>query len=114
MQVADVAAIPPDVSFDRGWALEVMRRALERLEREMKANGKEKQFEVLKPWLAGDVASLPQVEAARTLSMSEGAVKVTIHRLRKRFGEHVRAQISETLRNPAQTEEELAHLIAAL
>ena len=114
LQVADTNAISPDSNFDREWALEVMRRALNALEHEFKTKNKSDHFEVLKPWLAGDTSPISQAEAARKLSMSEGALKVAVHRLRKRFGELVRTEITETLRDPAHAEEELAHLIAAL
>lgn len=112
-QFADRKILPPDAAFDREWALETMRRALTALENEMVTKGKKEQFDLLKPWLAGD-ASISHADAARTLRVSESAVKVTVHRLRKRFGELVRAEISQTLRDPTQADEELAHLIAAL
>jgi RNA polymerase sigma-70 factor (ECF subfamily) len=112
-QIADPTIVPPDSAFDREWALEVMRRGLNALETEMSAKGKKQQFDLLKPWLAGD-SSTSQAEAARALRMTESAVKVTVHRLRKRFGELVRAEIAQTLRDPAQADEELSHLIAAL
>jgi RNA polymerase sigma factor (sigma-70 family) len=114
LQIADTKSIPPDASFDREWALEVMRRSLAALEEEMIAKRKKDQFDVLKPWLAGDGGTTSQAEAGKKLAMSESAVKVTVHRLRKRFGELVRSEIAETLRDPAQAEEELAHLISAL
>jgi RNA polymerase sigma factor (sigma-70 family) len=114
LQIADPRIPSPEASFDREWALEVMRRALLALDQEMTARRKKEQFEMLKPWLAGDGPSLSQAEAARKLGLSEAAVKVAVHRLRKRFGEFVRAEISQTLRDPAQADEELAHLIAAL
>lgn len=104
----------PEANFDRQWALAIMKRTLTALEREMFARGKQHQFGILKPWLAGDAASISQAAAARSLAMTEGAVKVLIHRLRKKFGELLRAEITQTLRDPAQAEEELAHLIAAL
>jgi RNA polymerase sigma factor (sigma-70 family) len=114
LQVADQSVASPDSTFDREWALEVMRRALLALEQELGAKGKREQFQILKPWLAAEEAATSQAEAAQRLSMTEGALKVAVHRLRKRFGELVRAEIAQTLRNPAQLEEELAHLIAAL
>jgi hypothetical protein len=114
LQVADTKATSPEASFDREWALEVMKRALTGLEQESLAKGKHAQFEVLKPWLAADGSTTSQAEAARKLGMSEGALKVGVHRLRKRFGELVRAEIAHTLRDPAQADEELQHLIAAL
>jgi RNA polymerase sigma-70 factor (ECF subfamily) len=114
LQVADQNFTSPDSTFDREWALEVMRRALLALEQEHTAKGKREQFQILKPWLAAEDAATSQADAALRLGMSEGALKVAVHRLRKRFGELVRAEIAHTLRNPAQVEEELAHLIAAL
>jgi hypothetical protein len=113
LQIVDSTTAPPDSAFDREWALEVMRRSLAILENEMSAKGKKEQFGLLKPWLAGD-ASTSQAEVAPALRMSESALKVTVHRLRKRFGELVRAEIAHTLRDPSQAEEELAHLIACL
>ena len=114
IEVADDSAAFPDASFDREWALEVMRRALAALETELSDKGKREQFEILKPSLGGECAPMPLADAARRLGMNESALKVAMHRLRKRFGELVRAEITQTLRNPAQAEEELGHLIAAL
>jgi RNA polymerase sigma factor (sigma-70 family) len=114
LQVADVGVVAPDVNFDREWALIVMARALEELQREMKATGKSDQFAVLKPWLMGDAPSMSQSDAARKLGINEGAVKVAVHRLRKRFRDAVRTEIAQTLRDPAMVDEELQHLIAAL
>lgn len=114
LQVPDVSGTAPEASFDREWALNVMARALTALEQEMGASGKAQQFQTLKAWLVGDISGLSQADAARTLRMTEGAVKVAVHRLRKRFGELVRTEIAQTLRDPAMADEELRHLIAAL
>jgi RNA polymerase sigma-70 factor (ECF subfamily) len=94
----------------------VMDRALAALEREFNTAGKADQFHGLKTWLIGEGSGLSQAESARQLGLTEGAVKVAIHRLRKRFGDTVRAEISHTLRDPApeRVEEELQHLFAAL
>ena len=61
-----------------------MDRALAALQREFSEAGKAAQFETLKPWLVGDTPATSQADAARQLDLTEGAVKVTIHRLRKR------------------------------
>jgi len=113
-QVADPAATARDALFDREWALTVMHRALATLQKEFADDGKQEEFETLKPWLMGDTATGLQADAARRLALTEGAVKVTIHRLRKRFRAVVRAEISQTLRDPALVDEELRHLIEAL
>lgn len=114
IQVADISAPAPEAFFDREWALAVMARALEVLQKEFTAAGKADQFETLKPWLMGEAPSMSQADAARQLSLSEGAVKVVIHRLRKRFRDAVRTEIAQTLRDPSLVDEELRHLIEAL
>lgn len=114
LQVADISAPAPEAFFDREWALAVMARALEVLQKEFTAAGKADQFETLKPWLMGEAPSMSQADAARQLSLSEGAVKVVIHRLRKRFRDAVRTEIAQTLRDPSLVDEELRHLIDAL
>jgi RNA polymerase sigma-70 factor (ECF subfamily) len=114
LHVADFTATVPDAFFDREWALTVMDRALAALQKEFSAAGKSDQFETLKPWLAGDTPATSQSDAARRLDLTEGAVKVTIHRLRKRFREVIRSDIAQTLGDPVLVDEELRHLIEAL
>jgi RNA polymerase sigma-70 factor (ECF subfamily) len=114
LQVADTASPLPDACFDRQWALAVIDRAMKALEQEFTSAGKLDQFSTLKLWLIGEDPSHSQKDAARQLGLSEGAVKVAIHRLRKRFGEAVRTEISQTLRDPSLLDEELQHLISAL
>jgi RNA polymerase sigma factor (sigma-70 family) len=114
LQVADTSLPAPEAFFDREWALAVMARALAVLEKEFATAGKAAQFDTLKPWLMGEAPSMSQADAARCLGLSEGVVKVGIHRLRKRFREVVRAEISQTLHDPSLVDEELRHLIAVL
>jgi RNA polymerase sigma factor (sigma-70 family) len=104
----------PEREFDHKWALIVLDRALAALAEEHKAQGKLDQFTALKPWLTGDTEALSQAEAARQLNLNEGAVKVAIHRLRRRFRDLVKAEIGRTLRDPACVADELACLMAAL
>lgn len=114
IQVASPAAANPEAGFDREWALAVMDRALGALRSEFVEAGKPEQFDTLKPWLMGDAPAMSQAEAASRLGLSEGAIKVTIHRLRKRFREVVRSEIAQTLRDPTLVDEELRHLVDAL
>ncbi len=112
-QIADPSVPAPEAIFDHEWALAVIARALGAIERDF-ADAKRDQFDTLKPWLMGEALSMSQAEAAQRLGVSEGAVKVMIHRLRKRFRDAVRSEISQTLRDPSLVDEELRHLIAAL
>ena len=96
------------LSFDREWALTLIARALTALE--MEHASKASVFDILKPWLDGG-SNCSQAEAARELGMSETAVKVAIHRLRARFRELIRAEITATVSDPAEVADELRHLI---
>jgi len=71
-------------------------------------------FEKLGDYLTGDNAGKPYHEIATELKMSEGAVKVTVHRLRRRFGELVRGQIERTVASPDEIDDEIRQLFAAL
>jgi RNA polymerase sigma-70 factor (ECF subfamily) len=114
MQVPDPEACRDDAWFDRQWALALMNRALATLEREMSSQGRQRHFETLKPWLAGETDAAMLANAARHLGMNEGAVKVAAHRLRKRFREVLRAEIRQTLEAGGDVEAELRYLVEAL
>jgi RNA polymerase sigma factor (sigma-70 family) len=104
----------PDTLYDRQWALALLDRALLTLEQEQATTGKSRQFETLKPWLNGQAVSLSQADAAETLGLRENAVKVAIHRLRKRFREIVTTEIAQTVESESEIQAELNHLIQAL
>ena len=72
--------------------------------------GKEEQFETLKPYLTGDEPRLSYADTASTLGVSEGAVKVAVHRLRRKFREILQDEISQTVSSRAEIEDELRHL----
>jgi RNA polymerase sigma-70 factor (ECF subfamily) len=114
MQIADASATVPDAWFDRQWALAVMERGLMCVQSELGKSGKEKQFEILKPWLIGDTDKLSQTDAAAQLGMTAGAVKVAIHRLRKNFRDAIRAEIAQTVNDPGEVAGELRYLVEVL
>jgi RNA polymerase sigma-70 factor (ECF subfamily) len=114
LQIPDPDACATDAYFDRHWALAVMERALDAVRKSFESSDKGNQFEVLKPWLAGDAEGLSQSHAAAELGISHGAVKVAIHRLRQKFGDAIRGEISETVDCEAEIQDELRYLIEAL
>ena len=114
LQIPDPAGTAPDTFFDRQWAVTLVDRTVAALATEAEADGKGQQFNVLKPWLLGEVPSLSQADAARELGLSEGAVKVAVHRLRRRFRDLVKAEIAQTVGDPAQVAEELRYLVEVL
>jgi RNA polymerase sigma factor (sigma-70 family) len=102
----------PEIAYERRFALELLDRALEELGREQHRAGKERQFERLRPMIGdGDV---PYAALAAELATSEGALRVAVHRLRKRFGELVRRSVLDLVEDPADVEDEIRALLAAL
>jgi RNA polymerase sigma-70 factor (ECF subfamily) len=104
----------PDKTFDREWAVALLERVVTRLHDECVADGKEKLFEQTKGYLMVGEKAIPYADAARSLKMDEGAIRVAVHRLRKRYRELLRDEIAQTLDDPAQVAEELKSLQAAL
>jgi len=106
--------VTPERIFNRRWALMLLERVMNQLRNECIAARKGELFEKLKDYLTGDKAGKPYQEIAAELNMSEGALKVTVHRLRRRFGELVRAQVERTVANPEEIDDEIRELFAAL
>jgi len=100
--------------FERRWALTLLDQVLARLQEEMAGADKTKLFEVLKPCLTGEDSALSHRQAGVELGMTEGAVKVAMHRLRRRYRELLLEEVGRTLKEPALIEEELRNLFAAL
>ncbi len=111
-ELAAPAAVSAEAWFDRQWALAIMDRSLAALAEEHAAAGKAEQFERLKPWLVGAAAA--QAEVAAQFGWSEGALKVAVHRLRKRFRELVRAEVAQTVPAFADVDAELRYLVEVL
>jgi DNA-directed RNA polymerase specialized sigma24 family protein len=99
-----------ELEFDKAWALALIRRALDSLGDEMEESGKAEQFEILRPWLdggaAGDVS-----ETGIALDLSPTALKVAIHRLRQRFRQKIREEITATTADPEDAAAEFRHLV---
>ncbi|MGB0582888.1 MAG: RNA polymerase sigma factor [Limisphaerales bacterium] len=111
---ADPDTISPEAEFDRQWALTLLQDAMESLAAEQEAAGKTEQFTALKPWLTGGSDSQSQKDAADELGMNEGALKVAIHRLRKRYRALVKEAVGQTLPNDERVEDELSYLISVM
>jgi len=104
----------PDKAFDREWALALLERVIIRLREECAAAGKAELFEQTKGFLMAGETAIPYAQAGRELGMDEGAVRVAVHRLRKRYRELLRDEIAQTLADPSQVAEELRSLQLAL
>ncbi|MGA2593177.1 MAG: sigma-70 family RNA polymerase sigma factor [Bryobacteraceae bacterium] len=103
----------PERIFERRWALSMLDRVVERLRNEFVHHGRPEHFERLKMFLLGQ-SDAPYAALAREMNTSEGALKVAIHRLRKRYRELFRQEIADTVADPADVESELRYLAAVL
>jgi len=104
---------PADL-FEREWAQALLDRVLLRLRHEFLVSGREELFAALEPHLWGDDTSTPHSEIGTAMEMTTVAVRVTLHRLRQRFGDLVRAEIANTVATPADVEIELEYLYRIL
>jgi len=102
----------PEKIFDREWALTLLELVLARLRREFAEEGKTPLFEQLKVVLTAGKGAVSHAEMAANLGMSEGAVKVAAHRLRRRYRELLKEEIAQTVTGPEQVEEEIRALFS--
>jgi len=112
-QVAAAQEPSPDKAFDREWAVALLAKVIERLQAECLADGKAKLFEHAKQFLTAGQAEAAQREAASSLGIEEGALRVAVHRLRKRYRQLLRDEIANTLADAAMVDEEMRALFGA-
>ncbi|MBZ5623664.1 MAG: sigma-70 family RNA polymerase sigma factor [Acidobacteriia bacterium] len=103
----------PQRIFERRWALTVLDRALARVGKEY-AGGRRAWFDRLRCFLTGEPREFPYSQLAAELQTSEGAIRLAVHRLRRRFREALQAEVAETVADAAEIEDEIQFLIAAV
>ncbi len=104
----------PEREFDRQWALRLLDEVLRRLEAEYAAEGQGAQFDALRPALTGDASAAPYAELAAKLGSTEGALRVAVHRMRRRYRRLLRDEVAGTLARPEDVDDELRCLLEAL
>jgi len=104
----------PERVFERRWALTLLDNAVNRLRCDYEQRGRLPLFARLKDYLGGGDQSAPYKELGAELGMSEGAVKVAIHRLRGRCRDLLRQEIAATVADPQEIDDELRAFFAAL
>src|SRR4051794_28181431 len=109
-QAEPVDAMTPERLFDRAWALSLLAGVIERLQAEQVAAGKADAFEALKVVLTDGPRAVPYADLAHRLGISEGAVQVAVHRLRKRYKALLVEAIAATLDDPAEVADEIRAL----
>lgn len=107
----------PEAQFDRNWAFAVLEKVSDRLREEYVRAGRADLHEALLPYLAGRPGHLgapAYEEVGQSLGMARNAVGVSVHRMRRRYGELLREEIAQTVGSPEEVELELRHLLSAV
>src|SRR5262245_37718148 len=104
----------PETLYEERWALTLLETALANLGDELALAGKEQIFASLKGQLWGEPPCTSYAELSAQLGLSEGALKVTVHRLRQRFRELLRAEVAHTIADAEEIDDELRHLIGVV
>lgn len=106
--------LTPDKIYERRWALTLLDQTFGRLQQEFAEGGKSQQFEYLKSFLTAERGEIPFAEVAERLQISEGAARLAVHRLRKRFRQALRTEIAHTVSSAEELDEELKYMFTVL
>lgn len=112
LELAD--ALTPEKLFERRWALALLETVLARLKQEYASNGKAELFSELEALITGEVTPGRYAGIAAVLGMKEEAVRMALSRTRRRFGELLRYEIAQTVLAPADVDDEIRSLFAAV
>ena len=104
----------PEKDFERRWAMALLEQVLIRLQEEFNAAGKSDLFRELEVFISGEKTQHSYAEIAARLGMSEGAVRVSVHRLRRRYRELLRLEVANTVDTPEAVDAEIRQLFTAL
>lgn len=110
LRIEPADPLTPERIYERRWVLALLDSTLARMAEEARERGEAETFKRLRPYLTREEPLAPYAEVAAVLGSTEGAVKVAVHRLRKRFAELLRAEIAETLSNSETIDEEIQYL----
>jgi DNA-directed RNA polymerase specialized sigma24 family protein len=104
----------PERLYDRQWCLTLLASVLDDVREDYVAAGRERVFDRLKDFLTGDEAAGTHADAARNLAMTAAAVKVAVHRLRRRYHERLRRHVADTVAAAQDVEDEIRYLLKTL
>ncbi len=109
-----MATLTPESIYEKRWAVTLLEKVLARLRESYVTAEKAPLFDALKPYVWGDTITEGYEVLAARLGMSDGAVRVGMHRLRESYRDLLRDEVARTVASPAEVDEELRHLVAAL
>jgi DNA-directed RNA polymerase specialized sigma24 family protein len=108
-----VGGLTPEEVFDRRWAETLLDQVMGRLEREFTDAGKQSQFRQLKPFIIGQHEGATYADAGDMLGTTEAAVKMAVHRMRRRYRRLLREEVAQTVADPSDIDDEIRDLFAA-
>jgi RNA polymerase sigma-70 factor (ECF subfamily) len=109
-----IDSLPPERLFDLSWATTVVEHALRRLHEECESKGKLWLFQGLSRHLAEDRDEVSYANLSADLGVAEAVVKKQLHKMRQRYRCLLRAEVSRTVDEPADVDDEIRYLCAAL
>lgn len=112
--LANESVESPDQAYERQWAMTLIERAMTGLKMDFDAGDRPAEFEALKEFLTADRGEISYASAAERLKTSEGAARVAVHRLRKRFRERFKEEVAATVAPGEDVDDEIRQLLAAL
>ena len=104
----------PERLYERQWCLTLLAGVLDGVREDYEAAGKGRVFDRLKAFLTAEEDTGTHAESARSLGMTEAAVKVAVHRLRRRYRDELRRRVADTVASAEDVEDEIRHLLATL
>jgi RNA polymerase sigma factor (sigma-70 family) len=113
-KIEPVENVTPETLFEQRWAFTVLERVLKQLRGEFVRTEKAELFDHLKVFICTDEPGCSYADLGARVGLKEGTVKVAVHRLRRRYGELLRLEISNTVSSPEEVEDEVRHLISAV
>jgi RNA polymerase sigma factor (sigma-70 family) len=111
---AKLESLPPEQLFDLTWAATVVEHALQRLREECESKGKLWLFQTLSPHLTDERDEVSYAKLSAELGIGDTAVKKQLHNMRQRYRSLLRAEVSQTVENPADVDDEIRYLCASL
>jgi DNA-directed RNA polymerase specialized sigma24 family protein len=114
IRVQALDSLPPERLFDLSWATTVVERALRHLREECEIKGKLWLFQALSPHLTDERDEVSYAKLSEELAMAETAVKKQLHNMRQRYRSLLRDEVSQTVEDPADVDDEIRYLCASL
>ena len=110
-QMEPVEEADPARVYEQEWAATLLETVLNRLRNEFGAEGRAGLFDDLQAHLWGEAETIPYPQLAEKFGLSAGNVKTIAHRLRERYREVLREEISQTVAKPGDVDDEIQYLM---